>query len=437
MRHFLRLTPFALVPAVLASPAYGFDGLDDIEISQSIKSTGTMFKSDTADGVENNAYEASLHYSAKTDLYLTDTLSMVLSGYVHGASHTEISGAFVGPNNSKSRSPYGDLIEAGVRWDGDDSTIKIGKWKQNYEFAERLTLLNRYNLGDYTVPLNNVNTGNWLVQWQRFFDEGNLNVTVMPYHPATGQPYKYGRWGGADSNGSLDSKYTIGGKEYTYKEENLTTDKPDLTLIWEGSAELFDYAIGASRAQSLYSVSKEGEVVGERYTVYPYATSVFGGISWPLDSVRLFMEAYYQNTDDGIDDDFVRVNTGMAFNFYNTAERIGLEDLNASLEFLADRTVEKQSNPEYSTPSSYSRPFQNALYGVVSAKLTSDWTLSQELARGFSKRDLLSMTKLTYNFDDSTRLAVQYTIFDGIRDVSLFGNWKDNDNVTMTFTKDF
>lgn len=149
------------------------------------------------------------------------------------------------------------------------------------------------------------------------------------------------------------------------------------------------------------------------------------------------MEALYQNTDDGKDDDFIRINTGVAFNLYNYAEKLDFEDLNVSFEFLTDRTVRDQSHPDFSTPSSNSRPFQNALYAVVSAKLTSEWTLSQELARGFSKRDSLSMTKLTYSFDDSTKLSLQYTSFDGIKDVSLFGNWKDNDNITLTFTKDF
>jgi len=437
MRQIVTLTPLALLSTALVSPALGFDGLDDLDIAHSVKSTTTAFTDDAPKGTRNNAYEASLLYSAKTTLYLSDTISMALSGYIHEASHTNISGAFVGPNQRESKSPYGDLIEFGLRWDGYDDTIKLGKWKQNYEFAERLTLLNRYNLGDYTVPLNNVDTGNWLAQWQHFFDSGNLNVTIMPYHPATGQPADNSRWGGANSNGNLEPKFTFGGQEFTFTDETIYSDKPDVSVIWEGSADLFDYALGASRAQSLYSVAKNGDQLNERSTVYPHATGVFGGISYPLDSARLFMEAFYQNTDDGKDDDFIRVNTGVAFNFYNYAEKLDFEDLNVSLEFLTDHTIREQSHPEYSTPSSFSRPFQNALYAVVSAKLTSEWSLSQELARGFSKRDSLAMTKLSYSFDDSTDLSLQYTSFDGITDVSLFGNWKDNDNITLTFTKDF
>ncbi len=432
----LRPVAFASTALVstLASPALAFDGAD---ISHSVKATATAFTDDAPEGSRNNKYETSLLYSADTTLYLTDTLSMAISGYIHEASHTEISGAFVSPNQDESKSPYGDFIELGLRWDFDDDTFKIGKWKQNYEFAERLTLLNRYNLGDYTVPLNNVNAGNWLAQWQHFFDSGNLNITVMPYHPATGQPAEGSRWSGANSDGNLEPKFTFGGKEYTYTDETIYSPNPDIAIIWEGSADLFDYALGASRAQSLYSVSKATGAADERQTVYPHATAIFGGISYPLDSARLFMEALYQNTDDGKDDDFIRINTGVAFNLYNYAEKLDFEDLNVSFEFLTDRTVRDQSHPDFSTPSSYSRPFQNALYAVVSAKLTSEWTLSQELVRGFSKRDSLSMTKLTYSFDDSTKLSLQYTSFDGIKDVSLFGNWKDNDNITLTFTKDF
>jgi hypothetical protein len=34
-------------------------------------------------------------------------------------------------------------------------------------------------------------------------------------------------------------------------------------------------------------------------------------------------------------------------------------------------------------------------------------------------------------------LSLHHRGFDGITDIRLFGSWKDNDNVTLTFTKDF
>lgn len=417
---------------------------DGLDITHSVKAVATAFSQEAKEGQRNNDLEASFLYSAKTKLYLNDQFSVVASGYAHVGTPSHLSGVLVGPHEGNARSPFADLIELGLQWDGDTSTIKVGKWKQNYEFAERMSLLNRFNLGDYTFPLNNVSTGNWLLQWQRFFDGGTLNVTVMPFHPSTGQPAENTRWSGVNSNGVIEADNAAGfgfggggGGDVTNQGNTIFTQKPDVSLIWEGTTDRFDYILGASRAQSLYSVSKYNIDARTSQTEYPYASNLFGGISWPLESKRFYMEALFQDTDDGRDDDFVRVTTGMSFNLFNQAEKLGLADLNLFVEFLADRTVNRQSNEGYRIPSFNSRPFQNALFVGGTAKLNDDWSFTQEIARGFSKRDNMQSSKLEYSFDDSTRLSVRYTRFDGTDGASLFGNWKQNDNLTLTFSKDF
>jgi hypothetical protein len=227
MRPFLKITSCLLMFSLGGVPlAHGAD----FDVSHNVKATGTGFTTDAAQGRRNNDdYEASLLYTAKTNVFLSDSISMVASGYARTGMPTHMKGAFVGPNENTSRSTFVDIIELGLRWDGESSSLKIGKWEQNYEFAERLTLLNRYNLGDYTQPLNDVSTGNWLVQLQEFFDSGNLNITVMPYHPATGQPTKNSRWEGVNSEGNLLPTQTTG--------TPIFTKKPDISIIWEGSAE--------------------------------------------------------------------------------------------------------------------------------------------------------------------------------------------------------
>ena len=433
-------TVFGALSLGLCSGAQA-EGLD---ITHSVKAITTAFSQEAKEGQRNNNFEASFLYSAKTKMYLNDQFSMVASGYAHVGTPSHLSGVLVGPHEGKARSPFVDLIELGLQWDGDNSTIKVGKWKQNYEFAERMTLLNRFNLGDYTFPMNNVSTGNWLLQWQRFFDSGNLNVTVMPYHPSTGQPPENTRWSGVNGSGVIEADKVAGfglggggGGNVTSEGSTIFTDKPDVSLIWEGTTDRFDYLLGASRAQSLYSVSKYDIDARVSQTEYPYASNLFGGISWPLDSKRFYMEALYQDTDDGRDDDFVRVTTGMSFNMFNQAEKLGLADFNFFVEFLADRTVNRQSNDNYRIPSFNSRAFQNALFVGATAKINDDWSFSQDIARGFSKRDSMLSSKLEYSFDDSTRLSMRYTRFDGIDGMSLFGNWKQNDNLTLMFTKDF
>lgn len=402
---------------------------DGLQVDQSVKTMATAFTSDAPDGMSNNAYEASVLYTAKTNVFLSDEVTLAVSGFLQGSPNSGRKGILVGPNENDSRSPLADFIEVGLRWDGENASFKIGKWKQNYEFAERLSVLNRYNLSDYTVPLNTVGTGNWLAQWQQFIGDGHLNVTIMPFHPSTGHPAEHSRWYGVSGGGTLIASDIPG--------STVRSGKPDISVIWEGSAERFDYTIGASRAQSQYSVIRLDTTKIETVEEYPDALALFGGFSLPSDGNRFFVEAYYQDTADGRDDDFLRVSAGASFGLFEYAEKLDINDLKFAVEFLADRTVRKQSNPGYSIPSSLSRPLQNALNLSLTANLTEKWTFQQEFTRGFSKRDSWSVSQVSYDIDDSTKVSARYVRIDGNPDTSLYGKWKHNDNFTIEFTRNF
>ncbi len=399
----------------------------DYQLKHEIRSVSSIFVSDSDEDYQSS--ETSIVYSLDGSYYISDTATLVSSFYLHLSDPDQMQDYFISPNEKESESPYIDFTEFGLRWDLDETTYKIGKWKQNYEFAERLILLNQSSLDDNTFPLKVVSVGNWLAQWQRFMDGGSLSLTVMPFHPATAQPGDDTRWGGVNNNGIITEGNTDGAP--------IETDTPDVSLIWEGQADRFDYLLGVSRARSQYSVMKINPEVRSSDMEYPDAVSLLGGISWPMDQTKLYVEGHYQKTLQDKDDDFLRLSTGLRFNLFEYGDYLGWHDLTWTIEYMSDHTVEEQSASGYESSSQNTRPFQDSVYSIAKIKIDESWEVNQELSYGFKNDDSMSITGFTYSFDDSSKLSVSYIDYNGEEGKSLFGSWKNNDNLSLELEKDF
>lgn len=399
----------------------------DYQLKHEVRSVSSIFVSD--DDQDYQSSETSVVYSLDGSYYLSDTATLVSSFYVHLSDPDQMQDYFITLGEKESESPYIDFTEFGLRWDLDETTYKIGKWKQNYEFAERLILLNQSSLDDNTFPLKVISVGNWLAQWQQFMDGGSLSLTVMPFHPAAGEPADDTRWGGVNSNGIIIQGDTNG--------IPLETDTPDISLIWEGQAERFDYLLGISRARSQYSVVKVNPETRSFDIEYPDAVSLLGGISWPIEQMKFYMEGHYQKTLQNKDDDFLRLSTGLRFNLFDYGDYLGWDDLTLTIEYMSDHTLEKQSAAGYDISSKDSRPYQDSVYSIAKIKIDESWQVNQELSYGFKNDDSMSITGFTYSFDDSSKLSVSYIDYNGEEGKSLFGSWKDNDNVSLELEKDF
>jgi hypothetical protein len=426
MRGSLSLTAVALGTIFAAPSAMAADYI----LSQEISALGAVFLQSADSGKTNTDAEAQALYTLDSDIFLSDRLSVDAAFYLRWSAPNGLTGGPLMAEQDHQRSPYFDITELGIKWQDDSYGFKVGKFLQNYEFADYMSVLNRYNLSDYSNPLRPVKIGNWLAQGNVVFEQGTLALTVMPFHPTSGQPSSLSRWGGVSSNGVLLNSDDGGADN--------SSGMPDVTLIWQSSTDDFDYLLGLGAGHSTYGVVRLDPVALDSVNENPDQVNAFAGIAYPLERVRLYGEVYYQDTRNSRDDDFLRAVAGMSWDLYDFGERVfGFNDLKLTTEGLLDRTLNTQDAPLYIGASSSSRTLQNAIYVSVSADLNDDWSASQSVGWGTKKAELSSNSKITWSADDSTSVSGTLTLFDGTNDQSVFGEWRRNDLVSLEISHKF
>ncbi len=338
--------------------------------------------------------------------------------------------AFLSPGIINPDPPYVDFRTLMLTWQGENTAIKLGKGVIELGYAEIYSPVDRFRSQNYSKPqhFDGNDRGDVQISITRFFGNGELSLTMLPFHEDFIDPPGESRW--LNSRGDRDFFSQIGAKD-----EDRPHKFPEdwgYLLQYTGIGNGFDYYLAAHHGPGAYPVVKIVGIVIPPDTVkfYPTATTGLAGINGTSGAWSYYVDIMYQKTHSNEDDTFVSWIAGVSYRETKLANRLGLTEIKPVLSYSGHEIVDDSDVRAILHNSEAARPHPDSLLTRVDLTFNDKNLLYFVSSVNFKDDDSSFGFGYQYRYNDALVFSARGLFMHG-EDNTQFGRWRTNDFISV------
>lgn len=324
-----------------------------------------------------------------------------------------------------------------------DYSVTLGKKIFSNGLSTLYSPVDRLKPKDANDPLDQKDLGIWQARADYYWDQVTFTAAVLPVFQPSKQPSDTSRWTGSRRDGDSSDFDFYGDSSKDGVEEKraeVNWDNVGYFARAKGTYHGWDLFFSIYQGLNPYYVMRE-ETRGlkkvrikETVKVGNYAT----GFSTTYKKWEFHGEALFNWSYDGKDDHYLSYLGGATYTIDDLAKRVGLEQIDLTLEYGGESILKDQDALDYTRSSRKTRLGQNDLYCRANFKYNEDFSIEYvanfELSRDESGR--YQKLQTSYRIRNGLVWKVAGELFNG-NDNSYYGRWYRNDRVTTELEYSF
>jgi hypothetical protein len=164
-------------------------------------------------------------------------------------------------------------------------------------------------------------------------------------------------------------------------------------------------------------------------------TFISAGFSTTFGGLEVHGEFLNQNAEDGKDDSFTALMLGIRYTMDEWPKKWGLNSIDIIMEHGRENLRSAQSQPFYALSSIGSRFYQNSWVGSFIFNVTDKFSFNYDFHFDLKNEGTATILGTNYTTGNSQwRLKTER--YEG-EDTSNFGQWRDNDNISLEYVYNF
>lgn len=373
-------------------------------------------------------------------------LFRVKASAAYSSHYNELRGAFRMPDSEKPYAPYVSLKELSLRSDHSAFAVTLGRAPIPLGLATLYSPADRYRVVNSANPMKLDDLGAWQASLDLFLGENTLRLAVLPVEERPPGPHGRSRWVGdvgtdfVQADATAITSLAAGTTGLTIPEpegsaRTIFRNRPGLLAKYSGVVTGADYFAAFHYGPSVYPVMKNPS--GNNFIVeIPSAFTTSAGFSKTTGALELHAEGVYQLTEREKDQDFLRYLFGTVYRETAFAERLGLDEVSATVEYAGDWATDEQDKSGYVVNSEKARPLVNSILFRVDFIPSDKWTLLLAGIRNLTGDDYAHGIGVEYRPNDNLTFRAGWAIFGG-RQGTPFGRWNRNDHFEVGVVRRF
>jgi len=363
-------------------------------------------------------------FSMQSNIALSDTISTGFNLYALFSSQKQAySGVFRNPGHNAVEPRIVDFNQAWLRYEADNFEILLGKDYLELGLASLYSPVDRFGLYNLANPTQAEKIGVWQASIYYFFNDDIFSVKVMPVYERNLLPSAYSRWLG----NTQDPEFTALADQYEIQDyyRPVRFENVGYLISYKGMRAGYDFFANLHHGASIYPTLQLGNLENQRIKIDPLATSIAVGVLKVIDAWQFYTEAIYQHSDQHTDENFVRYAWGLGYQDIALANELGLNHINATLQWSGDETVTAADYTKVDTSSRAARPFRNTVLMQLELEQSHQWAYVVSTTHNIAD-DFALMAGIQYKPNDNLRFRLEAAYFNGT-ETSHFGRWQEND----------
>lgn len=367
-----------------------------------------------------------------------------ISGWAEAGSQKDTyAGVFNSLQDDDRRRKYLEVNELYLTLSQTDYNVTVGKKIFTNGLATLYSPADRLRPRDLNDPLDPNDLGIWQARFDYFYNQATITAAVLPVFQANKPPSETSRWmGSRRDNDTRDFDFYEDSSSQGIEEDraNIAAKNIGYFARYKNTYRGWDLFFSFYHGPNLYYVLREEDRGGntvkikETVKVGNYAT----GFSTTYKKWEFHGEALLNYSYDGKDDQYVSGLGGTTYTIDSLAKKVGLEQIDLTLEYGGEFIIKKQDAPGYIQSSRKTRLGKNDIYSRINFKYNEN--LSFEYVANFeldsNERGHYQKFQTKYRLRDGLIWKTALELFNG-DDNSYYGRWYRNDRVIMELEYSF
>lgn len=360
-----------------------------------------------------------------------------------GTQKDTYAGVFDSLQDNDRRRKYFEVNELYLTLNQPDYNVTLGRKIFANGLATLYSPSDRLRPRDGNDPLDQKDLGIWQARLDYFLDQATITAAVLPVFQPNKGPSETSRWMGskrANDNRDYDF-YEDGSTDKTEEDPaNITVNNIGYFARYKNTYRGWDLFFSFYHGPNIYYVLREEKRgsdtvrIKETVKVGNYAA----GFSTTYKKWEFHGEVLFNYSYDGKDDQYISGLGGATYTIDDLAKKIGLEQIDLTLEYGGEVILKSQYAEGYVQSSRKTRLGKNDIYGRVNFKYTDD--LSFEYIANFEldNNDGGHYQKFQskYRLREGLVWKTALEMFNG-SDNSYYGRWYRNDRLLMELEYSF
>ena len=367
-----------------------------------------------------------------------------ISGWAEGGSQKDTyAGVFYSLQDDDRRRKYFEVNEIYYTLSQNDYNVTLGR----KIFANGLSTLyspsDRLRPRDGNDPLDQKELGIWQARLDYFLGPATITAAVLPVFQANKGPSETSRWMGSkrdNDNRDYDFHEDASGNNIEEDRANIAAKNIGYFGRYKNTYKGWDLFFSLYHGPNLYYVLREETRGAEKVKIKETVKvgNYAAGFSTTYKKWEFHGEAFLNYSYDGKDDQYVSGLGGATYTVDDLAKRIGLEQIDLTLEYGGELIIKAQNAEGYVQSSRKTRLGKNDIYSRVNFKYSEG--LSFEYVANFEldhdEGGYYQKIQSKYRLRDGLIWKTALEFFDG-NDNGYYGRWYRNDRVVMELEYSF
>ena len=359
-----------------------------------------------------------------------------ISGWVeHGNQENTYAGVTDSLQDSDRRRKHLEINEIYMTLSQKDYNVILGKKIFSHGLSTLYSPVDRLKPKDGNDPLDQKDLGIWQARMDYFLDQLTITAAVLPVFQTSKQPSDTSRW--------MGSKRQNDSRDYDFygdtSKDSVAEDRAKINLNntgyfarGKGTYHGWDLFLSFYHGPNPYFVMREETQGGKNVRIKETVKvgNYAAGFSTTYKKWEFHGEAIYNYSYDGKDDNYMSYLGGATYTIDDLAKRIGLEQIDLTVEYGGEVITREQDAPNYTQSSRKTRLGKNDLYCRANFKYNEDFSMEYvsnfELEENESGRYQKVQSK--YRLRDGLIWKGAVEFFNG-SDTSYYGRWYRNDRI--------
>ncbi|MFZ2726752.1 MAG: hypothetical protein WAX77_10915 [Methylococcaceae bacterium] len=373
---------------------------------------------------DNHTMAFNSRLTAKSKVSVSDTMSFGMELYAnYSTQKQEYYGAFSSPDNTLRQAPIIDFNSAWLRYANDNVELSAGKDCVQTGLSEIYSPVDIFGRFNLVNPSQMYRLGVWQAGLKYFINDDTLSFKILPVTQRNSIPSQYSRWLG-NTNAP---EFSALANTYQIEEQNLSVNIENMgyLLNYKGSRAGYDFFGLLYHGASIYPTLNYSNNPTQLIKNESLATAISGGVMKVIEEWKFYGEAIYQRPDNNQDDSFIRYSIGVSYSDSQLANALGFNQINTTLQWSGDETVETSTLLNLALSSKQARPFSNTVLAKIEIEQNNEWGYFFSAIQNVAG-DATFIAGAQYKPSDNLSLRLESGFFDGSEN-SIFGRWQDND----------
>ena len=303
------------------------------------------------------------------------------------------------------------------------------------------TIYSPANIYDTVIapdPLDPYTIGVWLTKFNYYINNNSsYSIIFMPFISKAKTASVLSRWSGNYyQNNYYDSFDDVNG---TVKED--TNNHIRIALQYKNSIHNVDTSFIVGYGPSLYKILEYTATKDTYLLTSPSVVYISTGFSTTYNQFEFHGEAYYQNTLNGEDDNFISSVIGTTYTLDKWIDNININKIITTIEFTKIFVTKKyNSDKTYKSSEEIREPKKDILVKInaqINYKLAIKYLADFRLSIGNNKDGgYYQKIGTSYMFKDNLKGDVYLEFFNG-EENSFYKKWSDNNRIIFQLEYSF